>query len=81
MLLDDHQPLILYGPYFEAGVQTVQSNLDFDASLRSRNPEWGIREVESLEKLAAKNGFVRSARHEMPANNLMLVYRLQPASA
>ncbi|WP_298465001.1 DUF938 domain-containing protein [uncultured Erythrobacter sp.] len=68
-------PLILYGPFIEQGVKTAQSNVDFDAGLRARNPEWGIREVETLEKHATFRGFSRTARYEMPANNLMLVYR------
>ena len=68
-------PLILYGPYFEQGVETAPSNLEFDASLKARNPAWGIRHAEDLDSLAARHGFTRNARYEMPANNLMLVYR------
>lgn len=68
-------PLILYGPYFEQGVETAASNLAFDQSLRSRNRQWGIRHVGDVDGLAERHGFVRSARHAMPANNLMLVYR------
>lgn len=68
-------PLILYGPYFERGVEPVASNVEFDEGLRQRDPEWGIRHVEDLDTLAAAHGFTRSARCEMPANNLTLVYR------
>lgn len=68
-------PLILYGPYFEQGVETAPSNAQFDASLRARNPHWGIRDAENLDSLAAAHGFIRSARYAMPANNLTLVYR------
>lgn len=68
-------PLVLYGPYFEAGVETVESNLAFDASLKSRNPAWGLRRVEWLDELAARHGFERTRRVAMPANNLVLVYR------
>lgn len=68
-------PLVLYGPYFEQGVDPAPSNLAFDESLRSRNAAWGIREVESLDELAGAHGLTRSARHAMPANNLTLVYR------
>lgn len=74
-LLREGSPLITYGPYFEAEVETAPSNLAFDESLRSRNPEWGIRNVVPLDELADRTGFTRSARHEMPANNLTLVYR------
>ncbi|MCK0128891.1 DUF938 domain-containing protein [Erythrobacter sp. F6033] len=68
-------PIILYGPYFEQGIEAAPSNLQFDAGLRERNPNWGIRDAEKLDTLARSHGFERSARHEMPANNLILVYR------
>lgn len=68
-------PLVLYGPYLEQGVETAPSNLAFDESLRSRNAQWGLRNAEDLDRLAARHGFTRSARYEMPANNLILVYR------
>jgi hypothetical protein len=69
-------PLILYGPYIEQGVDTAPSNLDFDASLKARNPLWGLRAAEDLDRLAAQHGMARSARHALPANNIMLVYRM-----
>lgn len=68
-------PLILYGPYLEQGVETAPSNLDFDASLKARNPLWGLRQAEALDALAAAHGMARTARHAMPANNIILVYR------
>lgn len=68
-------PLILYGPYIEKGVETAPSNLEFDASLKTRNPLWGLREAEALDALAAQHGMARSARYALPANNIMLVYR------
>ncbi len=68
-------PLMLYGAYIEDGVETVQSNLDFDASLKSRNPEWGLRHTAWMDGLAKAAGLDRSRRVEMPANNIILVYR------
>lgn len=68
-------PLILYGPYFEQGVEPAASNVAFDESLRSRNEQWGLRQVEELDRLGERHGLTRSARYEMPANNLMLIYR------
>ena len=68
-------PLILYGPYIEQGVETAPSNLEFDASLKARNPLWGLRKAEALDALAATHGMRRTARHALPANNIMLVYR------
>ena len=74
-LLAPGAPLIFYGPYLEAEIDPAASNLEFDASLRSRNPEWGLREVEWLDGLARAAGFGRTRRVAMPANNLILVYR------
>ena len=76
-LLDQQAPVILYGPYFENDVDPAQSNVNFDASLQSRDPRWGIRNLEDVDAIAQQAGFARTERHEMPANNLALVYRMQ----
>lgn len=68
-------PLILYGPYLEAGVETAPSNLEFDASLKGRDPRWGLRDAAAVDAVAAGHGFARTARYGLPANNIMLVYR------
>ena len=67
--------LYLYGPYREGGMHTAPSNEAFDASLRARNPAWGVREREAVEALAAKHGLALEKRVAMPANNLSLVFR------
>ncbi len=74
-VLSQDAPLILYGPYLEEGVETAPSNLEFDASLKARNPLWGLRELAAVDRLAADHGFARTQRNAMPANNLVLVYR------
>lgn len=70
-------PVILYGPFFEQGVAPAESNIAFDLSLKQRNAQWGIRNVEKIDSTAHAHGFTRAARYEMPANNLMLIYRAQ----
>jgi hypothetical protein len=72
-LLPIGAPLILYGPFLRADVQTAQGNIDFDASLRARNPQWGIRSLEEVAKAA--EGFSLDRIVEMPANNLTVVFR------
>ncbi|TIX51830.1 DUF938 domain-containing protein [Alteraurantiacibacter aquimixticola] len=74
-MLPSGAPLIFYGPWLEEGVETVESNLAFDASLKSRNPQWGLRRAEWMEALAASHSLRRTRRVAMPANNIMLVYR------
>ncbi|MEO7634570.1 MAG: DUF938 domain-containing protein [Sphingomicrobium sp.] len=74
-LLEAGGPLILYGPWLEDGVDTARSNLAFDADLRSRNPQWGLRRVEEFAAAAAGLGIRLEQRRGMPANNLMLLFR------
>ena len=69
--------LVTYGPYLEDGVPTSPGNLEFDESLRERNPGWGIRLLEDVSLEAAKAGLKLIARHAMPANNLLLVWERQ----
>ena len=72
--------LFLYGPFKRGGKHTAVSNAVFDTSLREGNPEWGVRDVEALEKLAGNAGLALAEVAEMPANNLTLVFeRSKPA--
>ena len=68
-------PLILYGPWLAKGMPPVQSNLDFDADLKRRNPEWGLRKVEDFAAAGVERGFSLVETRAMPANNLMLLLR------
>ena len=74
-LLSSGAPLILYGPFLEPSTPTAPSNLAFDSDLRARNAAWGLRDVMALEELASGAGLMMAARHIMPANNLILVWR------
>jgi hypothetical protein len=67
--------LFLYGPYLETDVQTAPSNLAFDKGLRRRNPAWGIRPLDAVATLAAQHRLDLAERIQMPANNLILVFR------
>ena len=67
--------LYLYGPYRFEGRHTAASNEDFDADLRRKNPEWGVRDIETVEALARANRFDAPAIEQMPANNVSLVFR------
>jgi SAM-dependent methyltransferase len=66
--------MLTYGPYRVNG-HMVESNVKFDESLKARNPEWGVRDVEVVAGLAQKNGLVPSRTVEMPANNLTLLFK------
>jgi hypothetical protein len=66
--------LFLYGPFKRGGKHTAVSNAVFDTSLRERDAQWGVRDVEAVEQLAGKAGLVLIEIAEMPANNLVLVF-------
>ena len=74
-ILQTGSPLYLYGPYRQASVLTAPSNEAFDASLKSRNTEWGLRNLEDVAALAAQVGFSAPDVTQMPANNLSVVFR------
>ena len=67
--------LYLYGAYKENGGNTAPSNAAFDQDLRRRNPEWGVRDLEEVTKLAEDHGLKLAERIAMPANNLSIVFR------
>ncbi|UYY79042.1 class I SAM-dependent methyltransferase [Sphingomonas sp. R1] len=74
-LLPPGGPLILYGPFREAGVLTAPSNEDFDQSLRARDPAWGLRLLDEVIAAAGAQGLVFDRRVAMPANNLIVAFR------
>jgi SAM-dependent methyltransferase len=67
--------LFLYGPYRIGGGHTAPSNAAFDASLRARDPRWGVRDLEALCALGEAAGLELAERVAMPANNFSLVFR------
>lgn len=67
--------LVLYGPFREADVPLAPSNAAFDDSLKSRDPEWGLRDRDAVVAAAKAQGLVLTRRVEMPANNIMLLFR------
>jgi len=73
--------LITYGPYLEDGVPTSPGNVNFDASLRATNPDWGIRALQDVTREATLSGLRMRARMPMPANNLLLVFERVAAVA
>lgn len=79
-LLGEGAPLYLYGPYRRAEVETAQSNEAFDADLKARDPEWGLRDLGAVAAEAATHGFTLDRLVEMPANNISVILRKCAAS-
>ncbi len=64
--------VFIYGPFLVEGQETAAGNVQFDADLRRRNPEWGIRSLNDVLTTAGASGFRLLDTTPMPANNLLL---------
>jgi len=67
--------LCLYGPFNYGGNFTSESNARFDAWLKGRDPESGVRDFEALDQLARLQGLILQQDVAMPANNRTLVWQ------
>lgn len=67
--------MVAYGPFNRDGAPTSDSNRDFDAWLKARDPRSGLRDAEDVDALARAAGLVRIDDVAMPANNHCLVWR------
>jgi SAM-dependent methyltransferase len=67
--------LALYGPFNYGGRHTSPSNARFDAMLRERDPQSGLRDIEALLALGEREYLEKDEDVAMPANNRLLVFR------
>ena len=67
--------LVMYRPFSVGGEHTAPSNAEFDRSLKTRDPRWGVRDVDAVAGLAAAAGLALQERVEMPANNQTLIFK------
>lgn len=65
----------LYGPFRRFGRHTAPSNEEFDAQLRAQDPEWGLRDLEDVERAAREQGIDPVETIAMPSNNFGVVFR------
>lgn len=72
--LTDRGVFCLYGPFRQGSEFNTPSNAAFHQTLRSRNPEMGIRHLESLDDYARDNNMARARLYAMPANNHIAVW-------
>lgn len=74
-ILASGAPLIVYGPFMIGGAHTAESNAAFDASLRARDPRWGVRDLDVVTRAARGAGFERERVLPMPSNNQTVLFR------
>jgi cyclopropane fatty-acyl-phospholipid synthase-like methyltransferase len=73
-LLSANGLLVLYGPFMRDGVHNAPSNAAFDASLKARNPSWGVRDIVDLERVGGASRLHLRETINMPANNMSIVF-------
>jgi len=70
--------LCLYGPFKYEGKFTSESNARFDALLRSRDRNSGIRDFEAINRLAETHGLFLVRDVAMPSYNQTLIWQRAP---
>ena len=66
--------LAFYGPFREGGQHTGDGNAAFDAQLRAMDAAWGVRNIDDVADLAAREGFGPPEIIPMPSNNRLVVF-------
>jgi hypothetical protein len=77
-LLPEGGRLLFYGPFMFDGKHHAPSNVEFDAALKAKNPEWGVRDRRTLSDEAKCNGLIAHEIIAMPANNHSLIFARAP---
>lgn len=75
VVLEDGAPLCIYGCFKRGGEHLSQANVTFDQNIRGENPEWGVRDLEAVEEIAAQHLVPLAEAVEMPRENFLLVFR------
>src|SRR3989338_4377483 len=66
-LLSENGDICMYGPFNYHGNFTSESNANFDAYLKARDPASGIRNFEDIVNIAQSHSLVLIDDYEMPA--------------
>ncbi len=74
--LQQQGKFLLYGPFKVDGQFLGDGNKRFDQSLKTQNPAMGIRDLEWIDGLAKPQNLLREKTYAMPANNLLVIWRL-----
>ena len=67
--------ILLYGPYIREGVNTSNSNLEFDKWLKAKDSRFGIRRLDRVSGTFETHGFSLDEVIEMPANNCVVIFK------
>jgi Protein of unknown function (DUF938) len=75
LLEDERGFLALYGAYLREGQFMSSSDREFDEDIRSRDESWGLRDLETVVRIAGEYRFKKEEVREMRAGNWMVVLR------
>ena len=67
----------LHGPFLREGTFMSLSDRDFDEDIKSRDEEWGLRDLETVIRIAGDYQFRKEEIREMRAGNWLLILRRQ----
>lgn len=65
----------LHGPFLREETFMSQSDRDFDVDIKSRDQEWGLRDLETVVRIAGEYHFRKEEIREMRGGNWMLILR------
>lgn len=73
-LLQAGERMFLYGPFSRKG-EMAESNRAFDADLKRRDPEWGVKDLdEQIIPLASHHALHLVTAEDVAANNMVVVF-------
>ena len=75
-ILNSQGKLLVYGPFAYDGKHTSPRNQQFDKYLKQQDPQSGVRDFVTLDKLARAQGLSCIEDFAMPANNRCLLWQM-----
>lgn len=73
-LLEKGGKLFFYGPFSRRG-EMAESNHRFDADLKRRDTQWGVRDLDlEIQPLATRFVFNLVSEENVPANNMVVLF-------
>ncbi|HEY6880233.1 MAG TPA: DUF938 domain-containing protein [Polyangiales bacterium] len=67
--------LFLYGPFKQNGGFASLEDAELDAALRSRNADWGLRDIEAVVALGTARNLVVEQVADLPGGQIGVVFR------
>ncbi|KAG0275676.1 hypothetical protein BGZ95_008508 [Linnemannia exigua] len=67
---------VFYGAFKKNGKFNSEGNVQFDLTLRGRNPLWGVRDIDEIQKIAENETQLKLVEvKDMPSNNYLVIFQ------